>query len=186
MKHTSIFAIFRDRAHADSGVAALIESGFRMDDVSVLAAENVGTKDFAHEKHSKAPEGAAAGAIVGLVIGGVLGALAGMGYLALPWLAIFLTAGPVMSALAGVGFGGVVGLLIGGLIGLGKPEFEAKRYAGLIKDGRSLLSVHCENAEWAGRAKDVLKAVGAHDIAAAGEANADYAAHRLRLRYGSR
>jgi hypothetical protein len=54
----------------------------RSTDISVLFPENEGTKDFAHEKHTKAPEGTATGATSGAVIGGGLGWLAGIGALA--------------------------------------------------------------------------------------------------------
>ncbi len=187
MKNTAVFAIFRDRTHADSGVSALIHASFRREDISVLLAENVGTKDFAHERHTKAPEGATAGAGAGAVIGGTLGLLAGIGALAIPGLGVFIAAGPLMGALAGVGSGGVAGGIVGAVIGLGIPEFEAKRYAGLIKDGNTLLSVHCETADWVKRAKEVLKEAGAQDIAATGEASADFAAtDGPSLRYGAR
>jgi len=175
MKNTAVFAMFRDRVHAEAGVSALIHASFRKEDISVLLAENVGTKDFAHEKHSKAPEGASTGAGAGAVIGGTLGLLAGLGVLAIPGLGVFLAAGPLMAALAGAGSVGVAGGIVGAVIGMGIPEFEAKRYAGLIKDGRTLLSVHCDSGDWVTRAKHVLKEAGAQDIAATGEATADFA-----------
>jgi hypothetical protein len=176
MKKTAVFAIFRDRSHADAGVQKLLQAGFRDEDISVLLADNVGNKDFAHEKHTKAPEGATTGASAGAVIGGTLGLLAGIGALSIPGLGPFIAAGPIMGALAGVGSGGVAGGLVGAVIGMGIPEFEAKRYEGLIKQGRTLLSVHCDNSEWVSRAKETLKAAGAQDISATGEASADFAA----------
>jgi hypothetical protein len=186
MKHTAVFAIFRDRTHAEAGVSSLIESGFRQEDISVLLADNAGTKDFAHERHSKAPEGATAGAGAGAVIGGTLGLLAGIGALSLPGLGVFIAAGPIMGALAGVGSGGVAGGIVGAVIGMGIPEYEAKRYAGLVKNGRTLLSVHCGDSDWVTRAKAALTAAGAQDIAATSEANADFAAaDRHHLRYGA-
>jgi len=137
--------------------------------------ENVGTKDFAHEKGTKAPEGAAAGAGTGAVVGGTLGLLAGIGALAIPGLGPFIAVGPIMGALAGAGTGGAVGGLIGALVGLGIPEYEAKRYEGLVKQGRILLSAHCDNSDWVKKAKNILEQSGAEDIASAGEASADYA-----------
>jgi hypothetical protein len=187
MKNTAVFAIFRDRAHAEAGISSLMQASFRGEDISVLLAQNTGTKDFAHERHTKAPEGATVGAGAGAVIGGTLGLLAGIGALAIPGLGIFIAAGPIMGALAGIGSGGVAGGIVGAVIGLGIPEFEAKRYAGLIKEGSTLLSVHCDSADWVTRAKEVLKEAGAQDIAATGEATADFAAtDRPSLRYGAR
>jgi hypothetical protein len=173
-KHIAVFGIFRDVPHAESGMQSLREHGFREEDLSVLAADNKGNKDFAVEKHTKAPEGATAGAGAGAVIGGAFGALAALGTITIPGLGPFLAAGPIVSALAGVGAGGVAGGVLGGLIGLGVPEFEAKRYEGLIKEGRALLSVHCDNSEWVKRAKDTLRRAGAHHISAVGESSADY------------
>jgi hypothetical protein len=174
-KNTAVFAIYRDRSHVERGVDALVGDGFRTEDISVLLPGNVGTKDFAHEMHTKAPEGATAGAGTGAVVGGTLGLLAGIGALAIPGLGPFIAAGPLMGALAGAGTGGVVGGIIGALVGMGIPEYEAKRYEGMIKEGRVLLSVHCDNSDWVKRAKKVLERTGAQDVASTGEAGADYA-----------
>jgi len=186
MKNISVFATFRDRLHAEAGVRELVSSGFREEDISVLLADNVGTKDFAHERHSKGPEGAAAGGSLGVLLGGGFGLLAGLGSITIPSLTPYLTAGPVVDALAGAGAVGVLGAIIGAAIGMGMPEFEAKRYRGLIKEGRSLLSVHCDSSEWVTRAKRVLKSVGGSGVVAAGESNAGFAASdKPNLRYGN-
>jgi len=173
-KNTAVFGIYRDQVGVDNGVNALREAGFRNTDISVLFPENEGTKDFAHEKGTKAPEGAATGAGTGAVIGGGLGWLAGIGALAIPGVGPFIAAGPIVAALAGVGVGGAVGGLTGALVGMGIPEYEAKRYEGRVKEGGILLSVHSDNSDWTGRAKKILETTGAEDIASAGEAKADF------------
>jgi hypothetical protein len=184
-KNTAVFGIYRDRAHVEQGVDALLAAGYRNEDISVLLPENVGTKDFAHEKHTKAPEGMATGAGTGAAIGGTLGLLAGIGALAIPGLGPFIAAGPIMGALAGIGTGGVVGGMVGALVGMGIPEYEAKRYEGMVKEGRVLLSVHCDNSDWVKRAKDVLERSGAEDISSSGEASADYAkSDKPKVRHG--
>ena len=159
----------------ETAVDALKMAGFRNTDISVLFPENVGTKDFAHEKGTKAPEGATAGGGTGAVVGGTLGWLAGIGAIAIPGVGPFIAAGPIVAALAGAGAGGALGALTGGLIGMGIPEYEAKRYEGRIKKGGILLSVHCDESDWVKRAKDVLERTGAEDVSSAGEASADYA-----------
>jgi len=174
-KNTAAFGIYANREMAENAVDRLTASGFRNEDISVLLQDNVGTKDFAHEKHTKAPEGTATGALAGGVIGGAIGLLAGIGLLAVPGLGPLIAAGPIIATLTGVGSGGVVGGLIGALVGMGIPEYEAKRYEGRIKEGGILLSVHCDNSEWVSKAKDVLKDTGAEDVASAGEAPADFA-----------
>src|SRR5262249_50991707 len=143
------------------------------------------TKDFAHEKHTKAPEGAAAGAGAGAVVGGTLGLLAGVGSLAIPGIGPLIAAGPILAALGGGGAGGAVGGASVALVGRGIPEYEAKRYEGLVRQGRVLLSVHCDNSEWVDRSKNVLERVGAEDISSASEAAADYAkSDKPRVRTG--
>jgi hypothetical protein len=174
-KNTAAYGIYRTRTDAENAVDRLLSAGFRNEDISVLLQDNTGTKDFAHEKHTKAPEGTTTGAVTGGAIGGTLGLLAGIGALAIPGLGPFIAAGPIMATLAGIGSGGVVGGIIGALVGMGIPEFEAKRYEGRIKEGGILLSVHCDNSEWVGRAKDLLKQTGAEDVSSAGEASADFA-----------
>ena len=175
MSNTSVFGIFRTRKETAEAVDALRAVGFRNTDISALLPENQGTKDFAHEKNTKAPEGIATGAASGVLLGGALGWLAGIGALAIPGLGPFIAAGPIMAALAGVGAGAVTGGVLGGLTGLGMPEYEAKRYEGRIRSGGILLSVHCDNSDWVMRAKDILELAGANDIASTGEASADFA-----------
>src|SRR5271166_3846181 len=172
-KNTSVFGIYPTYSDVESGVDALKTAGFRNTDISVLFPENVGTKDFAHEKHTKAPEGAATGAGTGAVIGGGLGWLAGIGALAVPGLGPFIAAGPIVAALAGVGVGGTVGGFAGALVGLGIPEYEAKRYEGRLQKGGILLSVHCDTSEEIDEAKEILKRTGAEDISTASESSAD-------------
>jgi len=174
-KNTAVYGIFRNRSQAESAVDRLVENGFRTEDISVLLAENVGTKDFAHEKHTKAPEGTATGAAAGGVVGGTLGLVAGIGALAIPGLGPFIAAGPIMATLAGAGAGGVVGGLVGALVGMGIPEYEAKRYEGRIKEGGILMSIHCDNSDWTKKAKELLEQTGAEDVSSTGEASADFA-----------
>jgi len=173
-KNTAVFGIYRDRQHGEQAVDALRAAGFRNSDVSALLPDNVGTKDFAHEKNTKVPEGAATGGASGAILGGTLGWLAGVGTLAIPGLGPFIAAGPIMAALAGVGVGGAVGGLIGALVGMGIPEYEAKRYEGRIREGGILLSIHCDNSDWVKRAKEIMKQTGAQDVSSAGEASADF------------
>lgn len=174
-KNMAVFGIYPSRASAEDAVDALRVAGFRSTDVSVLFAENEGTKDFAHEKATKSPEGTAAGASAGAVLGGALGWLAGIGALAIPGIGPLVAAGPIVAALAGVGLGGTVGGLAGGLIGMGIPEYEAKRYEGRIRKGGILLSAHCDSSKWVKRAEGILHRTGAEDIGSAGEARADFA-----------
>jgi hypothetical protein len=173
-KNTAVFGIYPAYATVEGAVDALRAAGFRNTDISVLFPENVGTKDFAHEKGTKAPEGATAGAGTGAVVGGALGWLAGIGALAIPGVGPFIAAGPVMAALAGAGVGGTVGGIAGSLIGMGIPEYEAKRYEGRVKNGGILLSVHCDSSDWTKKAKEILERSGAQDVSSTGEASADY------------
>ena len=173
-KNTAVFGIYSSYGQVESAVDALRAAGVRNTDISVLFPENVGSKDFAHEKGTKAPEGATTGAGTGALIGGGLGWLAGIGALAIPGLGPFIAAGPIMAALAGAGVGGAVGGIAGALIGMGIPEYEAKRYEGRVKEGGILLSVHSDNSDWTKRAKEILERTGAQDISSTGEAKADY------------
>ena len=168
-KNTAVFGIYPNYSAVEGAVGALRAAGFRNTDISVLMPENVGSKDLAHEKSTKAPEGAATGAGTGALLGGGLGWLVGIGALAIPGLGPFIAAGPIMAALAGVGVGAAAGGFTGGLIGLGIPEYEAKRYEARIREGRILISVHSENAEQTRRAKELFEHAGAEDIATAGE-----------------
>ena len=171
----AVLGIYPNYAAVENGVDVLKEAGFRNTDISVLFPEKMVSKDFAHKKGTKAPEGAAVGAGTGAVVGGTLGWLVGIGALAIPGLGPFIAAGPLMAALAGIGVGGAAGGITGALIGLGIPEHEAKRYEIRVKEGGILLSVHSDNADWTKRAKEILERTGAQDIASSAEASADYA-----------
>ncbi|MFN0102145.1 MAG: DUF3341 domain-containing protein [Bryobacteraceae bacterium] len=170
----SVYGIFKNRAHAEAGLHQIRENGFRPEDLSVLLPETLGTKDIGVENSTKSPEGAATGGAAGAVAGGVLGWLVGIGALAIPGVGPFIAAGPIMAALAGMGAGAALGGVTGGLVGIGIPEYEAQRYEGRIKNGGILVSVHCDNSDWASRAKKTLEAAGAEDISSSGEAKADF------------
>jgi hypothetical protein len=168
-KNTAVFGIYKNAAQAELAVDRMIAAGFSNNDISVLLPDTQSTKEFAHEKNTKAPEGTTTGVATGGVIGGAIGLLAGVGALAIPGVGPFIAAGPIMGALAGLGAGGAVGGLIGALVGMGMPEYEAKRYEGRVKAGGVLLSVHCDTSDEISRAKDLLKVTGAEDIASSGE-----------------
>jgi hypothetical protein len=172
-KHVAVFGIYRTPATAEAAVDHLLARGFTNESISVLLPDDETTRAFAHEKHTKAPEGTAAGVTTGGVIGGTLGLLAGLGALAIPGVGPLIAAGPIMGALAGLGVGGAVGGIVGALIGMGIPEFEAKRYEGAVKDGGTLLSVHCDTSEQISVAKEALRDTGAHDISSASEAGSE-------------
>jgi hypothetical protein len=170
-KNVAVFGIYTGTLRAESAVNQLISAGFSENDISALLPDNESTRQFAHEKNTKAPEGTATGATTGGVVGGALGLLAGIGALAIPGVGPLIAAGPIMATLAGVGVGGTVGGLIGALAGMGIPEYEAKRYEGRIKDGGVLVSVHCDTSEEIKRAETILKNTGAEDIASTGESS---------------
>ncbi len=170
MKSTkAVIGLVSTQAQAESIVSQLQSAGFSTNDISALFADKSGTRDFAHEKNTKAPEGAVAGAGAGGAIGGTLGLLAGIGALAIPGLGPFIAAGPIMAALSGAAAGAAVGGIAGALVGMGIPEVEAKQYEGKIKSGNILLSVHVDDRDERSRAKKILEKSGAVDIATIGE-----------------
>ena len=177
-KNTAVFGIFKTTMQAESAAQMLESAGFSQDDISVLVPDNQSpSREFAHEKNTKAPEGTTGGAVAGGALGGTLGLLAGIGALAIPGVGPLIAAGPIVGALAGAGAGGAVGTLVGALVGMGIPEYEAKRYEGHVKGGGVLLSVHCDSSEEVKNAKQVLERTAAQDIASSGEKSAS--THRI-------
>jgi hypothetical protein len=169
------YGIYPDRISFEGALEALRAANFRNSDISAILPErDRTTKDLAHEIHTKAPEGAATGAGTGAAVGGILGWLVGVGALAIPGIGPLVAAGPVVAALAGAGAAGATGGLIGGLIGAGIPEVEAKRFAGRIREGGYLISVHCDDSNWARRAEEILEATGGRDVVKTSEAKPDY------------
>lgn len=167
----SVFCLSDNESQTEKIVQDLKAGGFSNNDISVLFPDKSGTKDFAHEKNTKVPEGAATGAGTGGILGGALGWLVGIGALAIPGVGPFIAAGPIMAALAGAGVGAAVGGLTGALVGMGIPEYEAKRYEGKIKEGNILISVHSEDRDEIKRAKEIFERNGAHDISNTEEKN---------------
>ncbi|MGA3024114.1 MAG: quinol:electron acceptor oxidoreductase subunit ActD [Bryobacteraceae bacterium] len=173
-KNTSVMGIYPDRTTVSDAINVLHKAGYRATDISVLSSDNQGSKDFGHEKHTRAAAGAATGAVVGAVVGAALAWFVSTQTPAIPALGPLVAAGPVVAALAGAGAGGALGWIVGLLAGLTLSEYVARRYAGRIRRGGILLSVHCDNPEWCDRAKKTLKDTGARDISSASEAAADY------------
>jgi hypothetical protein len=171
MAKKAVFGIAKTEAQAIMIADRLRTAGFTENDISVLFPDKQGTRDFAHEQHTKAPEGAAVGAGSGAVLGGALGWMVGIGALSIPGLGPFIAAGPIMAALAGAAGGAAAGGLTGALIGMGIPEYEAKRYESKIKDGNILISVHTDGSEERDRAKEIFTNSGAEDISYTGEAS---------------
>lgn len=165
----AVFCIADTETQAAAIVRSLKAAGFAGSDISVLFPDKEGSRDFAHEKATKAPEGAAAGAATGGILGGAVGWLVGIGSLAIPGVGPFIAAGPIMAALGGAAIGAATGGLTGSLVGLGMPEYEAKQYEGRIRSGNILLSVHTEDGAARSRAKEIFETHGASDISTAGE-----------------
>ena len=166
----AVYGIANTTEQAESIVTKLQASGFSSSDISVLFPDKEGTRDFAHEKNTKAPEGATTGGLAGMGVGGTLGLLAGIGALAIPGVGPFIAAGPIMGALSGAALGGATGGLIGALVCLGIPELEAKQYEGKVRAGNILIAVHAESGDERSRAKEVLEEAGATDVSSASEA----------------
>lgn len=171
MSKKSVFCITTSRGQADGIVRQLKAADFSNNDISVLFPDKGTTRDFAHEKNTKAPEGAITGAGTGGAIGGALGWIVGIGALAIPGVGPFIAAGPIMAALSGAAIGATAGGIAGGLIGLGIPELEAKRYEGKVKAGNVLISVHTESSEEIAQAEEIFTQGGAQDICTTGEAS---------------
>ena len=168
----AVICIVNNSGQADRVVDQLRDAGFASDRISVLFPDKKGTRDFAHEKNTKAPEGAVTGAGAGGLLGGGLGWLVGIGSLAIPGLGPFIAAGPILAALSGAAVGAAVGGLTGALVGMGVPEYEAKQYEGKIKGGNILISVHTDESDQRALAKEIFEKAGAEDIQTTGEAKA--------------
>ena len=164
MSKKSVFCIATSRQQAELMVDELKGANFSSGDISALFSDQGSAHDFAHEKHTKAPESTVAGVGTGGVIGGALGWIAGIGALAIPGVGPFIAAGPILAALSGAAIGATVGGITGGLIGLGIPELEAKIYEGKLQEGNILISVHTESSDEIARAKEIFDRAGAEDI----------------------
>jgi len=173
MSKKSVLGIATSRVQAGEIVSRLKDEGFLNNNISALFPDKEGTRDFVHEKATKAPEGVTAGVSGGAIVGGALGWLAGIGVLSIPGIGPLIAAGPILAVLSGVAVGGAVGGIVGALIGMGIPEYEAKRYAGKLAAGNVLLSVHSDNAEEVRWARDVFEEFKAEDISVAEESDVD-------------
>lgn len=184
-KKTAVFGIYSSREGAERATDAIVNAGFSPADISVLLPENLGNRAIGTEKATKAPEGAATGGSTGAVLGGALGLLAGIGALAIPGVGPLIAAGPIMATLAGMGVGGAIGGITGALVGMGIPEYEAKRYEGRIQKGGILLSVHCASSDEVKRAKEIIVRTGGEDVSSTSEASVDTSKTDRTMRRGA-
>ena len=175
-KNKVVIGIVDGQIQAENIVQKLGKEGFATSDISAIFPDKHGSKDFAHEHNTKAPEGAVVGVTSGGVLGGTLGLLAGIGALAIPGFGPFIAAGPLMAALSGAAAGAAVGGIAGALIGIGIPEIEAKKYEGKLRGGNILIAAHVDNADEEKRAKEIFRREGAHDISSTSEASVPNAA----------
>ena len=171
MANKAVFCIVKSEVQATHIVEDLKEAGFSNNDISALFPDKKGTRDFAHDQKTKAPEGAATGAGAGGVLGGTLGWLAGIGALAIPGVGPLIAAGPIMGLLSGAAVGAATGGLTGALVGYGIPELEAKQYEGKVKGGNILLSVHTDDGNEVSRAKEIFNRHNAENISYTSEAS---------------
>lgn len=169
-KNKAVIGIVDSELQAEDLVQGLQSAGFPSSDISVIFPDKSGTKDFAHEHNTKAPEGAVAGVAGGGVVGGTIGLLAGIGAIAIPGLGAFIAAGPLLAALSGAAAGATVGGITGALVGLGIPEIEAKHYEGKIKGGNVLVAVHVDSSDEEDSAKKAFERAGAKDVSSTSEA----------------
>jgi hypothetical protein len=179
----AVFGMLASRQQAESIVVQLQNIGFSTNDISVLFPDKEGSRDFAFEKHTKAPEGAAIGGFAGGALGGTLGLLAGIGALAIPGLGPLIAAGPIIAALGGAGAGAAVGGLTGALVGMGIPEIEAKQYEAKIRGGGILMSIHVEDAGERKRARETLEQNGATHVSTIGEEHVSGRTHAHHPRH---
>jgi hypothetical protein len=171
MSNNAVFCITRHREQAETIVDALKSAGFASTDISVLLPDTSGTRDFAHEQNTKVPEGATTGVVAGMGTGAILGWLAGIGTLAIPGVGPFIAAGPIMAALGGAAVVGATGGIIGALVGMGIPEYEAKHYDGKVNSGNTLISVHTDDSDQENTVREIYERLGGEDIKSTSEAS---------------
>lgn len=167
-RHVALYGIYATGEQADSAAEHLVARGFANLRISILLPDYEIRRTFAHEKHTKAPEGAVAGGILGALIGGAFALVVGLGALIIVGLEPLYAAGPVIACLTGVGAGGFVGGVIGAITGATYPEYEARQNDGVKRDG-PLLSVYCETSNEAATAKQALRETGAKSISIVGD-----------------
>lgn len=142
--------VFSNRLATESALLEIKQSGYIMDNISVVG-RNADTEDQVAgvEVHksidNKADEGAVTGAVTGGALGGLTGLLVGLGTLAIPGVGPVLLAGAaattLATTLAGTAIGAGGASLLGALIGLGIPNNDAQIYSDLLAQGYYLVVV---------------------------------------------
>lgn len=134
----TVFGIFESRRTLKKAIQELKENDFRRSDISVLMQANEETSKLLEENS--------------------LSWLSGARTITIPELGEFISAGPVMLAIEGAG-------MASGLMGMGTPEYEARRFEMLVKEGGLLIMIHTEDPQWSLTAHELLDTCGAKDIA---------------------
>lgn len=155
-EHKRAVGVFPNYRDAEAALMQLKNSGFPMDQVSVVARDadrhdDIAGADVSDNIGNKADEGAVKGALTGGTLGGLTGLLVGLGALAIPGLGPVMLAGAtattIATTLTGGAIGAVSGGLIGALIGLGIPEERARVYNDRVSRGDYLVIVEGSEQE---------------------------------------
>lgn len=162
----TVIGLFDDFSQAQQVVQALVNGGFRREEVSLVRSDPNG--EFSGsvstgEGNGGHGGGALAGAGTGAALGGLAGLLVGLGALAIPGVGPIIAAGPIAAALGGAGIGAVAGGLIGTLTDLGVPETEARYYDEGVRRGGTLVAVKADDDE-VNNAVNIMNRFGAVDI----------------------
>jgi hypothetical protein len=160
-----VFGVFDTEIEAERSVSALLAANFSSSQISVVMPGEASTLRVYDETSRGGGNTGAVTAFAGA--GGLLGLLAGFAVVAIPGIGPLVAAGPFLGLLAGMAAGGTAGGLISAFGGFNLPDEESIRYVGRIKEGRLLLSVHCESAAECERANTVLAQTGAQDMSTA-------------------
>lgn len=155
--------IFASQADAADAVTRLEVAGIAPRQVSVLMSDTIG-EDFKLQTQSKMAEGVAAGATAGGALGAIVAGLTAVGAIATGGAGL-LVAGPIVAALAGAGAGATAGSILGGLIGYGFPEHEAKLFAEEVEDGKVLVAVECNSSDQRSAVMEIFEEAGAESTA---------------------
>ncbi|HEY3837361.1 MAG TPA: hypothetical protein VGL72_12350 [Bryobacteraceae bacterium] len=131
-----VFGVYPTREDAQVALGQITRAGFRSADVTVLLPDNRDSRQFAQENGTLVPKEIQTGVNADVELKGNLGLTQPM-------------RGPVQGALPGA------------LREMRLPEDEAEQYGDRVKQGEVLVSVNCNSAGDANRAREVLAITGA-------------------------
>src|SRR5947209_8068683 len=122
----SVVAVYRNHQDAEEAVHRLERAGIPLQKISIIGRNFQIREDM--QGYYRPSDAALEGAGFGAWMGGLFGLLMGFGLFVVPVAGTLIVLGPLAGMIAGAVSGAGLGALVSGLMALGIPKDQARKY----------------------------------------------------------